>query len=143
MRKLLTGVLVAVPVAVLSALAAFVFVDRLNPTADTMELPPMQIYAGDPVPKADRSDVPALYVCTDDEKDGLFLVIAPTTYEFMVFDRGGAWLNNGQFFEAKTDKGVQYLHAEIGTTLLGFYRLGESWKLAVVSSNEENVLVCN
>lgn len=103
---------------------------------------PIQVYAGEPISEG-WENKPALYSCRN-KSEGIFMVIAPTSGEFMLFDSGGAWINNGTFFQAKTDKGIEYNHAEIGNTLLAFFAdEGGKWRLAVASGEKVVELFCN
>lgn len=104
--------------------------------------PVEQVYAGEPISENWQTK-PALYSCRN-ESEGIFMVVSPTSGEFMLFDSGGAWINNGTFFHAKTDKGIEYNHAEIGNTLLAFFPDdNHKWRLAVATGEKVVELFCN
>lgn len=103
----------------------------------------VQMYAGDPMPAVAQEFNPVMYSCAN-EKEHMYLVIAPATGEFMLFDRAGAWINRGQFFQAKTDQGVEYYHAEIGNNLLGmFLDDNKRWHLAIAAGDKATDMLCN
>ena len=104
--------------------------------------PVEQIYAGEPLPQrsAVQDAKPSLYSCAD-EKMRVYLVIA-SSGEFMMFDGKGAWVNHGRFFEAQTDQGVNYWHAELGSSLLGMSKKDSTWHLAIVTPKSTMDLIC-
>lgn len=109
--------------------------------ADGIEAP-VQIYAGEPLPQPTTIDnvKPSLYSCAD-EKMRVYLVIAASG-EFMMFDGNGVWVNNGTFFEATTDKGIHYWHAEIGSSLMGMTKTDSNWRLAIITPQSTMELIC-
>ena len=138
--KLITIGAVSALLAAVTYLAADYYF-KSQRIADGIEAP-VQIYAGEPLPEATASsgEKPALYSCAD-ERMRVYLVIADTG-EFMLFDGAGAWVNNGRFFQATSDKGVHYWHAEIGNSLLGLVKKDNIWHLAVVTPQESMELIC-
>lgn len=143
--KTLIGVLIGVALAALAFFGGRQFGSQTQ--TQVIESEPMQIYAGDPVPVVapDRSKMPSLYSCRDSSRqEGVFMLISPVTGEFMLFDLTGVWINNGQFFDAKTDQNVQYLHAEVGNVLLAFFLDNANrWHLAISTEEGVTELGCN
>jgi hypothetical protein len=125
--KFITGVLVGT----LLGLVTYIGAVELRKHQNSEQ--PIQVYAGEGIEEtvaaATAPRPPSLYVCKI-PTETYYLIIADSK-EFMAFDGTGVFVNNGQFFDAKTDQGVGYLHSEVGGVLLGFYKKDDGWHLAI------------
>ena len=149
MKLKISEVLVGAAIFIVAAVALHISLDHLQVgTATAAEQVPapevVQIYAGDSLPDATLNEVPpSLYACRDSEGDGVFMVISGKTAEFMLFDQAGAWVNSGRFVEAKTDEGVDFLHAQINDVHLGFFLDShDQFHLAIATSETVDDLIC-
>lgn len=140
MNKLTVFLLSAAAACVMYIAADYYFAAQR--VADGIE-EPAQIYAGEPIPQPSsvQDAKPSLYSCGNENKR-LYMVIAMSG-EFMLFDQKGMWINNGRFFEAKTDQGVNYWHAEVGSSLLGLFKHADNrWHLAIATEEDVSELIC-
>lgn len=137
--KFITGILVGT----LLGLAVYMGAVELR-KADAASEEPIMVYAGEGIEEtvaaATAPRPPSLYVCKIPEET-IYLLIADSN-EFMTFDGKGAFVVNGRFFDAKTDQNVPYLHAEVGPILLGFFKSGSTWHLAITTETSVGDFIC-
>lgn len=136
--KFITGILVGT----LLGLAVYMGAVELRESNNAEE--PIMVYAGEGIEEtvaaATAQHPPSLYVCKI-PSETIYLLIADSN-EFMTFDGKGAFVVNGRFFNAKTDQNVPYLHAEVGPILLGFFKSGSTWHLAITTENSVGDFIC-
>lgn len=137
MNKLIVGILAASAVVVTYFAADSYF--RSKRDAEYARL--SQAVSLEPI-APDSELPPSLYPCIAPDKEILYMVIA-VSGEFMMFDQDGVWVTNGTFFKAKTDKNVEYYHAEVGSNLLGMFKTpNDGWHLVMSTQQGATELKC-